>query len=394
MPKKITFEEARKRLKNKFNYLELLEFNGNEKIAKILDTEYGAFDGNYRSVYRGQSNHKNRAKTNKKNRTKQTNLKKYGVENVFQSEIVKEKIKQTNLEKYGVENISQSEEIKNKKINTYINKFGYEHPMKCKSFKNRIEQIFIKKYGHKTPFKNTEIKQKIKNTNMKRYGTEYPQQNKNISLKKEQTNLEKYGVRHVTQNKKIYNKIKKTNIKKYGSKRALDNVDVFQKSQNSNIENGNWYNINGKTLLDYYKKSKFLHIRSYSTIQQQFKINKFNALNTEYYNELSGKSRIANKWLNKIENDLRYSLIKEYHIPNTLFHADGYDPKTNTIYEFYGDFWHGNLEKFAAEETNPITKTSFQDLYDKTMERQNLILDLGYNVVYTWESTFNVNICN
>ena len=41
--------------------------------------------------------------------TKDTNLKKYGVENVFQSEQIKEKIKQINIEKYGTETKAYSD---------------------------------------------------------------------------------------------------------------------------------------------------------------------------------------------------------------------------------------------------------------------------------------------
>ena len=40
----------------------------------------------------------------KLNKTKSTNMKKYGVENPAQSEIVKDRIKSTNMKKYGVEN--------------------------------------------------------------------------------------------------------------------------------------------------------------------------------------------------------------------------------------------------------------------------------------------------
>jgi len=43
-------------------------------------------------------------------KTKNTNLNRYGVENVFQSNKIKEKIKKTNLRKYGVPHFSQSDE--------------------------------------------------------------------------------------------------------------------------------------------------------------------------------------------------------------------------------------------------------------------------------------------
>lgn len=51
---------------------------------------------------------------------KETCLKKYGVENPYQSEEIKEKIKQTMLERYGVENYSQTREFHKKRSRKYI----------------------------------------------------------------------------------------------------------------------------------------------------------------------------------------------------------------------------------------------------------------------------------
>jgi len=91
-------------------------------------------------------------------------LKKYGVENVFQSKEIKDKIKKTCLEKYGVENISQSEEIKKKKENTCLKKYGVEYHLSSKI-----------------------IQQKRKNTNLQKYGVAHPMQNL-VSFKKQQSN--------------------------------------------------------------------------------------------------------------------------------------------------------------------------------------------------------------
>lgn len=42
----------------------------------------------------------------------------------------------------------------------------------------------------------------------------------------------------------------------------------------------------------------------------------------------------------------------EFLIPNTNYKADGYCKDTNTIYEFHGDFWHGNPEIYNPDEIN------------------------------------------
>jgi hypothetical protein len=45
---------------------------------------------------------------------KETNLKKYGVENPLQSEFIKEKVKKTNIERYGYENAMKNKGVKEK----------------------------------------------------------------------------------------------------------------------------------------------------------------------------------------------------------------------------------------------------------------------------------------
>jgi G:T-mismatch repair DNA endonuclease (very short patch repair protein) len=62
---------------------------------------------------------------------KNNNLKKYGVENVFQLKETKDKIKSTSLEKYGQESYTKTEEYRNSKIqqnsSTCLNKFKNIH---------------------------------------------------------------------------------------------------------------------------------------------------------------------------------------------------------------------------------------------------------------------------
>ena len=66
--------------------------------------------------------------------------------------------------------------------------------------------------------------------------------------------------------------------------------------------------------------------------------------------------------------------------------VDGFDPATNTVYEFHGDFWHGNPRRFAAEAINKKCKISYGELYQKTLAKEQAILASGYRLVVIWES--------
>ena len=64
--------------------------------------------------------------------------------------------------------------------------------------------------------------------------------------------------------------------------------------------------------------------------------------------------------------------------------VDGYID--NVVYEFLGDYWHGNPARFNPTNIHPRIKKSFGDIYDDTMTRFKKIKDAGYQIKYVWES--------
>lgn len=102
---------------------------------------------------------------------------------------------------------------------------------------------------------------------------------------------------------------------------------------------------------------------------------------------VSSISKLEILWLNKlgVPNVYRHQTIK---INNKRFYVDAFDPNTNTIYEFYGDFWHGNPVRFNKEDINPFSKKSYGDLHKETLEREKSLINLGYKVISIWESDF------
>lgn len=96
-------------------------------------------------------------------------------------------------------------------------------------------------------------------------------------------------------------------------------------------------------------------------------------------------SKEETEWLNylKIPKEYRnYKLI----IDDCIFFPDGYDPSTNTVYEFYGDYWHGNLKLYPPDKMNKLNKMSMQEMYDRTMLREEKIKLAGYNIVSIWQN--------
>lgn len=60
----------------------------------------------------------------------------------------------------------------------------------------------------------------------------------------------------------------------------------------------------------------------------------------------------------------------------------------NMVYEFYGDYWHGNPNIYDGNKINAHNNKTFNDLYFKTLERESLIKQAGYKFVSIWESDY------
>jgi hypothetical protein len=75
-----------------------------------------------------------------------------------------EKVKATNVEKFGVENPFQSNEIKEKMKETWIEKYGVDNPAKSDDIQNKIKETNLEKYGYEYGLSNPEVREKISKT--------------------------------------------------------------------------------------------------------------------------------------------------------------------------------------------------------------------------------------
>ncbi len=99
-------------------------------------------------------------------------------------------------------------------------------------------------------------------------------------------------------------------------------------------------------------------------------------------------SKPSQKWLDYlgISNIMGETREVKLKLGEKTIIVDGYDPQTNTIYEFHGDFWHGNPAIYDLNEINRVTKKTFGQLLEKTQKRSKLIKLYDYNLVSIWES--------
>jgi hypothetical protein len=102
----------------------------------------------------------------------------------------------------------------------------------------------------------------------------------------------------------------------------------------------------------------------------------------------------------KIISNKETTWLDSYNIPiqnrnkrivlnDKYYCVDGIDYESNTIYEFNGDYWHGNPDKYNPEDINTAVNKKFKDLYLDTINKQKRLEEAGYKVISIWESDFD-----
>lgn len=150
---------------------------------------------------------------------KATTLKRYGVENVFQSNVIKEKSKQTLKQNYGVENAKSLQLDPSYKKKEEAPKPLIENQED--GFEDRSEELSslkLTKWDLRTEEERESILQKRKNSNLKKYGEEFAQRSDVVKNKVKENSLKKWGFEYPQQSEIVRKKTEDTLLERYGSK--------------------------------------------------------------------------------------------------------------------------------------------------------------------------------
>lgn len=188
-----------------------------------------------------------------KEKTKETNLKKYGKEYYVQTDAYKEKVKENNQKNFGVDHTFQRTDVKNKisesrknldnneinakRAKTNTEKYGIDNVAKLNSIKEKIKQTNLNRYGVEMSLLNPEVAAKRKKTWDKKYGKDvHPLKAQNIKEKRERTLNNNYNVLTPFDSEEIRNKGKETMLEKYGAEYALQVPEFLNKQINTTNE--------------------------------------------------------------------------------------------------------------------------------------------------------------
>ena len=108
------------------------------------------------------------------------------------------------------------------------------------------------------------------------------------------------------------------------------------------------------------------------------------------YAKTDNFSKMSVMWLNYVSNGLNIQHAlngseKKLTIGNKTYKVDGFCEETNTVYEFYGCFWHGCPNCYKPDIVNSKNQNDMGTLNDQTIEKRGESKNAGYNHVSTYE---------
>lgn len=89
-------------------------------------------------------------------------------------------------------------------------------------------------------------------------------------------------------------------------------------------------------------------------------------------------------WLNlwKIPQEWRNIYLGKYR-------PDAVDVEGRKIWEFYGDWWHGNPKIYPPMKIHSVNKKPYGLLFNRTKEREDYLKSRGYSLIILWEKDYN-----
>ena len=101
-------------------------------------------------------------------------------------------------------------------------------------------------------------------------------------------------------------------------------------------------------------------------------------------------SKMSIIWLNYMSNGVNIQHVlsggeKKLMIGNKTYKVDSFCVEMNTVYEFYGCFWHGCPSCYKPNSINTKSQKDMGSLNDQTIEKRDTIKNAGYNHVSTYE---------
>ena len=316
------------------------------------------------------------------------------------SDVVVQKRIQTNLRKYGVKHLQQTEEWKDNLKKHNLQTYGVIGYTQTDEFKEKSKKTCLEKYGTEYSGKSETVQQKAKQTCLEKYGTEYYSSSQSykdnfdkILEKSKQTCLKEYGEEFVFKVKKFQEKANKTKIEKYGTT-SHSQSDHWKSLMYDNFKNTlinlGYYDL-GYKLISYkgngdyeiycpHCKQNFITKTSGQFCSRHSRHHEIctncNPLHKPYsYGEKELAEYVSSIYDGAILENNR-TVIR----PREL---DIYLPELRLAIEYNGDYWHANPKYYS--EDHIIGEATAKEVWKEDEQKINRCVKAGIELLIIWE---------
>ena len=309
-------------------------------------------------------------------KSKKTCLERYGDENYTN----RKQSKKTCLERYGVDNVSKLDNVKKKKIESNLINWGVENVFQSNIIKLKIYNTIQDKYGTDTYIKSLDFKQKY----MKfcdKHGVDHYSQTDEFKRKFEKTCLYRWGYKTNLMNDDIKKRIALTNTMKYGFENHMMNTtQSFKVAQTMINKRKTYYESLGYEMIDYnFESRNYTLIKkdcghefniTHDLFRSRIKYGNNSCLQCYPKNDMSSiKEKKLGEFISTISDNVIYNSRKILNGKE----LDAYLPNNGLAIEFNGLYWHSDVFKGKSYH------------YDKTISCN----DIGVDLMHIWEDDWD-----
>ena len=268
---------------------------------------------------------------------KNTNLQKYGCENVLSNHEIYKKCLENTKKKYGVTenitNVSQIKDIQNKIKSTNLARYGKEWYVGTQDRILKTKKRMLEKYGFDSYNKTDDYKRQVQETNLAKYGVPWNIRSDASQAKVKETCLKHFGTEtffssseHASNTKKrayknFIERLKELNVKNF------QDVNVLHLQSYIEEHNGSKY-FNATKCSEHFGISRYIVDR----------MKCIHDINIPNYIE-KGKSIAENVLFNMIPTSEKFCNVRNIISPLEL---DLYIPKYKLAIEYDGIYYHSS----------------------------------------------------
>jgi len=280
-----------------------------------------------------------------KDKRRNTNIEKYGVDNVAKSDIIKKKQEETNIKKYGYKSSFQNLDVRNKWSDNLVKNYGVDHPFKLDLVKEKSIETMNQKYGSDYYVQSSEYIIKAIESNRDKFGVDWYTQTEDWLIRTIESNRDKFGVDWFTQTEDYRKYLKSEEFKSLVKEKTFQiSIDHYKKYGFELLSSDNGIiKLKGECGHEFETNCSLFSSRKFNNIPNCIICHPLNS-------QTSSKEFELIEWIKSLNIDIEVGK-RDIISPKEI---DIFVPSKNIAIEYNGLYWHSELFKDKRYHLNKM----------------------------------------